>query len=135
MSWDDGKPMSAAKDQGPSAAPAGAIDLEHLARYTLGNRSLQEEVLGLFRGQSETYLQHLQDAGDAKAWADAAHTLKGSARSVGAMAVAQHAELAEALTGNPGSENHQTALQELAELIGAANRFIDRELADPSQDT
>ena len=107
-----------------AASPAVAIDLEHLQRYTLGNRSLQEEVLALFRSQSEVYLQQLRDASDEKAWTDTAHTLKGSARSVGAMDVARGAEDAERLHGKPQSEAHRDALRELETLVGRANRCI-----------
>ncbi|MDA7947546.1 MAG: Hpt domain-containing protein [Hyphomicrobiaceae bacterium] len=123
-----------ATEGGTAGEPAMAIDLDYLARYTLGNQALQEEVLGLFRDQSGTYLRKLGEAGDAKAWADAAHTLKGSARSVGATGVAQGAEAAEALAGNPDDDQHREALRELAALVDQANRSITRMLGAPSED-
>ena len=62
------------------------VDLVHLSRYTLGNRSLEREVLSLFLTQSAIYLQRLRDAGTDKDWADAAHTIKGSAKKYRRMA-------------------------------------------------
>lgn len=78
----------------PAAAP---IDHAHLARYTFGNRALEIEVLELFSDQAPEYLGNLKAARTEKAWRDAAHTLKGSARAVGAFRVAEHAARAEAL--------------------------------------
>lgn len=79
-----------------SQKPAGyPIDHAHLARYTMGNRALEIEVLQLFAGQAPETMASLVSARDAKAWHAAAHTLKGSARAVGAFAVADAAETAE----------------------------------------
>ena len=60
------------------------IDHPHLARYTLGNRALEQEVLQLFADQAPQTLASLAAANSAKAWHAAAHTLKGSAMAVGA---------------------------------------------------
>ena len=83
----------------PSVAAPGTlpppIDHVHLARYTMGNRALEIEVLQLFAGQAPSTLADLVGADSAKAWHMAAHTLKGSARAVGAARVACAAELAE----------------------------------------
>lgn len=128
------KRTEGASPEATPASPGVAIDLEHLQRYTLGNRSLQEEVLALFRSQSELYLQQLRDACDQKAWTDAAHTLKGSARSVGAVEVARRAEAAEQLAGDPGSEDHRDAERELAVLVGRANCCIADILGNQTPD-
>ncbi len=128
------KPAEDATPAGAGADRGIAIDLEHLERYTLGNQSLQEEVLALFRSQSEVYLKRLQDASDEKAWSDAAHTIKGSARSVGAMDVARRAEAAERLAGEPHSEDHRGAQRELAALIGQTNLCIDDILGSRAHD-
>ena len=74
---------------------SGPIDHVHLGRYTLGNRALEIEVLQLFAGQAPSTLADLAAAHDAKAWHIQAHTLKGSARAVGAWALATAAEEAE----------------------------------------
>jgi HPt (histidine-containing phosphotransfer) domain-containing protein len=72
------------------------VDHAHLARYTLGSRPLELEVLRLFAEQAPVTLQELRNATSARDWHSAAHTLKGSARAVGARAVARAAEIAEA---------------------------------------
>ncbi len=74
------------------------LDLEHLARYTLGDEALKSEILDLFRGQIDASLANLRDAARANddfAWQMAAHTLKGSARAIGAFRLGAAAELAE----------------------------------------
>lgn len=79
-----------------SAAPV--FDRGHLQRYTLGDRNLQCEVLGLFREQISSSLVALNeaiDSNDMAAWRMAAHTLKGSAWAVGAFRLAEAAEIAE----------------------------------------
>lgn len=74
-----------------------AINRAYLARFTFGNAELEREVLELFAGQAPLYLDRLAAADTPVAWRDAAHTLKGSAAAVGALRVAQLAELAERL--------------------------------------
>ena len=51
------------------------VDLVHLARYTLGNRALEREVLELFLTQSQIYLERLRESAEDRAWRDAAHTI------------------------------------------------------------
>src|SRR5437763_5292286 len=67
------------------------IDLVHLARMTLGDRSLEREVLELFDRQAGVLVVRMQQAARAGICA-AAHTLKGSARGIGAWRVARAAE-------------------------------------------
>ena len=80
----------------PPLAPADqAIDLDHLARMTLGERTLEREVLTLFDRQASILLARMRDAVPA-AMAAFAHTLKGSARGIGAWRVAEAADAVEA---------------------------------------
>jgi HPt (histidine-containing phosphotransfer) domain-containing protein len=71
------------------------IDRDHLARYTLGDVALEREVLGLFVDQIPETLGQLDGAGDDEERVRAAHTLKGSARAVGAKRLAEVAEEVE----------------------------------------
>ena len=71
------------------------LDHEHLARYTLGDERLEREVLGLFIGQVPETLAALDAARDHADRVRAVHTLKGSARAVGAVRLANVAERAE----------------------------------------
>lgn len=74
---------------------AQAIDRAYLARFTLGNAALEREVLELFAAQVPVYLSRLREAPTAKAWKEAAHTIKGSAAAIGAWRLARFAEMAE----------------------------------------
>ena len=98
-----------------------AIDLVHLSKYTLGNRSLENELLGLFRTQADLYLARLDGAADETEWKNAAHSLKGSARGLGAWALADLAEEAEktALAARDG------VMARIREATSAVNAFID----------
>lgn len=80
----------------PSLAPdERPIDLVHLARMTLGERSLEREVLQLFDRQSTLLIARMRAAAPAGV-VTLAHTLKGSARGIGAWRVARAAEALEA---------------------------------------
>ena len=67
----------------PVATVALAIDLGHLGRMTLGERTLEREVLTLFVRQGDMLLRRMRQSAPAVI-AASAHTLKGSALSVGA---------------------------------------------------
>src|ERR1700755_2716322 len=71
-----------------------AIDIEHLARVTLGERSLEREVLELFGRQADLLLPRIR-RGDPALAAASAHTLKGSAGGIGALGGARAAEAVE----------------------------------------
>ncbi|MEO8650902.1 MAG: Hpt domain-containing protein [Hyphomicrobiaceae bacterium] len=87
------------------------IDWTHLSRFTLNDKALEHEVLGLFAMDAPRYLATMVGARGRKDWIEAAHTLKGSARAVGAWNVAEYAEVAEAM--------QLTARCEPAELAGS----------------
>lgn len=87
----------------PSVAAAEpAIDVAHLGRMTLGERSLEVQVLELFDRQSEMLLERMQEVAPPGV-ATLAHTMVGSARGIGAWRVAAAAEAVEraALDGAP----------------------------------
>lgn len=105
------------------------IDLVHLSKYTLGDRSLECELLGLFRCQAGVYVERLEGCSSPKEWRDAAHSLKGSARGIGAWAVADHAEAAEQLT-DPSEEGCADALIMLRNTVDETVAHIDALLAD-----
>jgi HPt (histidine-containing phosphotransfer) domain-containing protein len=105
------------------------VDLVHLARYTMGDRDLEREVLTLFARQSDIYVARLRDARSAKAWVEAAHTLKGSARGIGAWRVADAAERAERRAAEAGSAGCRKVADTVSERVAEANRFIEDLLA------
>ena len=63
------------------------VDLAHLARQTMGDRGLEQEVLALFVQQALSVRDQIVGAG-IKDRLLLAHGLKGSARGVGAFAIA-----------------------------------------------
>ena len=71
------------------------IDLRHLFEMTLGDHALEREVLALFDQQAGMLIARM-DTVDPPGVAALAHTLKGSARGVGAWPVAHAAEAVEA---------------------------------------
>ena len=77
------------------AAGEPAIDRTHLFRMTLGDHALAREVHGLFDRQIEMLTERMGQV-DASCVAALAHTLKGSARGVGAWPMARAAEAVEA---------------------------------------
>ena len=74
----------------------GPVDRVHLQRQTLGDSGLEREILSLFRRQSASVFARLSDARQQNERRDLAHTLKGSARAIGAWRVAAAAEAVEA---------------------------------------
>ena len=106
----------------PLAPDDGPIDLAHLKRMTLGDAGLEREVLAMFSAQAVRLIGSLAalpaDAGAL------AHTLKGSARAIGAFRVAESAESLEAALGGSGDDIHE-ALAELKEAIIQARTAID----------
>jgi HPt (histidine-containing phosphotransfer) domain-containing protein len=99
----------------PALAPGDdAIDLNHLSRMTLGERSLEREVLALFVRQADILLAKMNLANPAIA-AAAAHTLKGSAVGIGAWPVARAAEAVE-----------QAVDAELPDAIGSLSVAIEQ---------
>jgi HPt (histidine-containing phosphotransfer) domain-containing protein len=117
---------SAATLERPRAASAASgerpIDLVHLARMTLGERSLEREVLQLFDRQATLLLTRMQTA-PASALSSLAHTLKGSARAIGAGGVARAAETVE-LMGAGDEAALRCALAALGAAIDEARTFI-----------
>ncbi len=100
------------------------IDHEHLRRYTLGDPGLELEILGLFAEQLPITIGALEHATSDKDWGMAAHTLKGSARAVGAWPLAALAEDAERLTTNADSGRRAAILRRLEAAADEARAYI-----------
>ena len=98
------------------------LDRGHLSRMTLGNRSLEQEVLALFNRQAEILVVRMRRSDGAGIGA-LAHTLKGSAAGIGAAEVARAAELTErAAKGSP--EECLAAVDRLADAVDKARALI-----------
>ena len=105
----------------PLAPDDGPIDFEHLNRMTLGDAGLEQEVLAMFVAQSARLVSMLatmpSDAGAL------AHTLKGSARAIGAFDVADAADRLEAAIAR--GFDVPAALAELVEAVAQAQAAIE----------
>ena len=108
----------------PLAATDEAIDMQHLSRMTLGERSLEREVLALFERQAELLLERMAQSERAVV-ATAAHTLKGSAQGIGAWRVALAAEAVE----YSDAAGQSLAVDALADAVEEARAAIGRLLA------
>jgi HPt (histidine-containing phosphotransfer) domain-containing protein len=114
-----------------SVADPEVLDLAHLARYTMGNRDLERELLRLFRTQIRaqvTGVAHARDAPDpdGQDWRFATHTLKGVARSIGAWAIADTAEKLEHLGHDGDRGAYGRLMVALAAQVAACEREIER---------
>jgi hypothetical protein len=105
----------------PLAPLEQPIDLAHLARMTLGDASLEREVLQLYDRQAEMLLARVLQAAPAAARAHA-HTLKGSSHGIGAWKVARAAEALELAAGE-GAET-AAAVAALGTAIAEARSVI-----------
>lgn len=103
------------------------IDFDHLNRYVGGDPDLTREVFGLFRNQVEMWGKGLKADADDEVWESVTHTLKGSARAVGAMALSEACENAESITGD---DRRPGAREVAVELI---EQKIDRVLSEISR--
>lgn len=117
----------AAMLQADMAPAVPAIDRVHLKQMTFGDRSLERELLQLFDRQAELLLARMR-ASDSATLAALAHTLKGSARVIGASEVARAASAAEQAAGSSPAEC-AAAIDVLAAAINAARGEIAALLA------
>ena len=112
------------QDAGAATRSEPVLDLEHLRRFTLGDQGLELEILDLFITQAPITLAALNSARIDRDWRIAAHTLKGSARAVGAWRVARLAERAEAMSRRTDPADCEAAVCELANALSEASVFI-----------
>ncbi|GLR85573.1 histidine kinase [Bradyrhizobium iriomotense] len=106
----------------PPLAPLDhPLDLDHLARMTLGDAELESEVLAMFAEQSSRLVAAMAALpSDASALA---HKLKGSARGIGAFAVADAA--AELECAIRTGDNPIRAFAVLKEAVTDAREAIE----------
>lgn len=104
---------------GEICAPSQArpVDLVHLAKQTMGDRMLEEEVLQLFMQQAVIIGDRIIEAEPTER-KRLAHTLKGSARGIGAFIVADRAY---AIEQNP---DRADLIDGLVESLHSVREFI-----------
>jgi len=115
-----------------SMTDSSEIDFDHLNLYVGGDPDLTREIFGLFRNQVEMWGKGLTADADDDMWANVTHSLKGSARAVGAVGLAEACEVAEDLVGDdrrPGAR--EVAVQSLEQRIEKVlNEIIHWEYKD-----
>jgi len=108
--------------EGSAAPRARPVDLAHLARQTLGDRALEQEVLRLFVHQALAARDEIAQA-DTRERLRLAHNLKGSARGVGAFAIADCVSQIEASPEDRHLVKRlSTLIDEVRDFIAAINR-------------
>jgi HPt (histidine-containing phosphotransfer) domain-containing protein len=105
----------------PLVPDDGPIDIEHLKRMTLGDAGLERQVLAMFAGQAARLIDALGVLPPEAA--ELAHTLKGSARAIGAFEVADATEALEAAMRDGGEAPE--ALTALQHTVALARTAID----------
>ncbi|MEL6751459.1 MAG: hypothetical protein AAFO70_05210 [Pseudomonadota bacterium] len=94
------------------------VDLVHLSRQTMGDRSLERDVLQIFRSQSAYHVERLRAARSLDERRMASHTLLGAARGIGAWEVADAAEPCQK------DDPAQCDLDAVSEAVRRTNAFI-----------
>ena len=98
-----------------------AVDFDYLEGFAAGDMTVVTEVLELFRQQAEGWMAGLDAPGDG--WRDLVHTIKGSAKGIGANTLGEVADRAE--RGDPTMATQvRTALNDaLAAIEGYLTRI------------
>ena len=110
-----------------SSEPAEVtLDVDHLRRMTLGDRDLEREVLQLFDRQTGMLAERLREA-PATLAASCAHTLKGSARGIGAWRLAHAAERVEHVVA-AGETDLTAAVAQLVDAVDETRTAIAGQL-------
>jgi HPt (histidine-containing phosphotransfer) domain-containing protein len=113
-------------------SPKAVVDLEHLARYTGGDTTVNAEILRLFDMQANDLVARLQtilDARDAKSWKEVTHTIKGAAGGIGAFDMADAAARCEPID-LADRQNASAAITALRTHSQAVQAFIRAYLAN-----
>jgi HPt (histidine-containing phosphotransfer) domain-containing protein len=105
----------------PLVPDDGPIDLAHLRRMTLGDASLEQEVLAMFAAQASELIEKIVK--QPTDMAELTHKLKGSAQAVGAFRVTDAAEWLESAIRE--SSDTAEALMTLTDAVLDVRTEID----------
>jgi HPt (histidine-containing phosphotransfer) domain-containing protein len=104
------------------------FDRVHLSQYTGGDAALERELVTLFLDHFAPVRRQLEAAQSAYDWKFASHSLKGSARSIGAPQLATLAEKIEAMGFEAPEASKKQALDELeaamADFAGEVKKIV-----------
>ncbi|KCZ53016.1 Hpt domain-containing protein [Hyphomonas pacifica] len=110
-------------------APLALLDRNHLKSMTGNDPGLAIEIIELFQHQAEIWSRMLDPKTDPKQWADAAHTLKGSALGIGAIRLAAKCEKAE----KAGRAETPPSLTAAAVLLGDVKDVLGNTLEEAAK--
>lgn len=96
------------------------LDRDHLERYTMGCPDLERELIHLFLDQVPDLTRQLESGLGADDWKFVTHTLKGSARAIGAVIIAELAQRLEEI--GPDADNHER-FETIVRLKAAVSAF------------
>ena len=97
------------------------LDHAHFDMMTGGDRALQAEIAGLFRGQVEGWTAAL---GAGSGWRDAVHTMKGSARGIGLTQLAALCEAAEEAPDAEAPARLAAVKSGLSDALSVLDQFV-----------
>ena len=95
------------------------LDREHLDRYTMGCPDLERELIGLFLDQLPNLTRQLEESSADEDWTFVTHTLKGSARAIGAITIADLAERLEELGPDAAERKRFETIVKLKAAVSA----------------
>ncbi len=105
------------------------IDLVHLARQSLGDPGLEEEILRMFDQMVGIYMARVREAAQVGNVSGNLHALKGAAAGVGAVSIASLAELAEGEMSSDGRLGAER-VADLSHAVEEVRTFIADLLGD-----
>jgi hypothetical protein len=100
---------------------------------TLGDRSLEQEVLQLFDQQAGMLLDRMTSEAP-RTVAALAHVMIGSARGIGAWKVATAAEAVQCDASKPGPTTLTSAMNRLSAAVAEAQSAIAERLHEPASE-
>lgn len=109
----------------------GAVDFAYLESYAAGDLAVVQEVLELFRQQAQIWRPLIAEGGET--WPDAVHTVKGTARGIGAGALAAACEAAEREGEGRLADVHYALDLALADVAAYLHELALQSLKTPSR--
>jgi len=99
------------------------IDLVHLAKQSLGDPGLEEEILRMFDQVVQIYMQRVSESSVCSEVLADLHAIKGASMGVGALGIATMAKTGEAEARKNGALSAET-LSDLGIAVEETRAFI-----------
>ncbi len=113
------RPARRVQEREREEADPAIFDQEHLHQYTGGDPALERELVNLFLSHFVPVRTQLDAARSAQEWKFAAHSIKGSARSMGAPQIAALADRLDSLEFEVPKASKARLLDELDAAMAA----------------